>query len=250
MVLALIHQPETCKSVLQSASGLAHMWQKPLGVVYRYGQTADSHGEVSGFLHELKPEYSRFTGNNEPIQSIADDAEASFLFIQPGTMKIRYLKKILNECRELRIPYLVSPDYFPPLKPDKVLVPINFLIEEIEKAQFASAFGRFCNSEICLLTANDYGSKARSNALKISSVLDKFGLKYLQQTSKNDSFKIEYDAIAKAHAEKYNLIIASASREYGLDDIFFGPKELHLIRKSTVPVMLINPRGDLYTLCD
>ena len=45
-----------------------------------------------------------------------------------------------------------------------------------------------------------------------------------------------------------SLLMISASRDYGLDDILFGPKELKVI-KSTVPVMVINPRGDLYALC-
>lgn len=250
MVLALIHHPESCRSVLQSASDLARMLQKPLGVVIRSDQKAESKDNLTGITTEYATAYFKMAATGEPIQHIADDAEASFLFIQAVSLKRRYLKKLLNECRELRIPYLILPDAFPPFIPDKVLVPVSFLIEEIEKAQFAAAFGRFCNAAVCLLTANDFGSKARVNAQKISSVLDKFGLKYHQQTGRKDSFKIEYDAIAKAGEENYKLIIASASREYGPDDIFFGPKELHLIRKSTVPVMLINPRGDLYTLCD
>jgi hypothetical protein len=250
MVLALIRQPENCLSLLQSASDLARMLQKPFGVVICAGKSSDILHKETVLPPGIKPALSRMAETDESIQHIADDADASFLFIQPASMKHRIVRNILDECRDLRIPYLIFPDTFPILIPDKVLVPVNFLIEEIEKAQFAAAFGRFCNSEICLLTARDYGSKAQVNTQKISTVLDKFGLQYQQQTGKKDSFKIEYDAITKAAEENYNLIIASASREYGLDDIFFGPKELHLICKSSVPVMLINPRGDLYTLCD
>jgi len=58
------------------------------------------------------------------------------------------------------------------------------------------------------------------------------------------------EAVAKAEKEKYGIVLLSASRDYGLDDIIFGPKERHLIQKSTVPVLLVNPRGDLYALCD
>jgi len=46
------------------------------------------------------------------------------------------------------------------------------------------------------------------------------------------------------------MIIVSASRDYGLDDILFGPKEYHVVKKSDIPVLLVNPRGDLYALCD
>jgi nucleotide-binding universal stress UspA family protein len=46
------------------------------------------------------------------------------------------------------------------------------------------------------------------------------------------------------------LILLTASREYGLDDWLFGPPEQYVIRHSQVPVMLINPRADLFSLCD
>jgi len=132
----------------------------------------------------------------------------------------------------------------------KVLVPVNFLIEEIEKAQFASALGRFCQSEITLLQAKDYGTKAAGNVAKISTILDKFDLIYHIEIGRKDSFKIDNFALHHAHKNNYDLLIVSASREYGLDDIVFGPKELHLIKKTNLPVMLINPRDDLYVLCD
>nr|MBP7369599.1 universal stress protein [Paludibacteraceae bacterium] len=68
--------------------------------------------------------------------------------------------------------------------------------------------------------------------------------------AQSDSFKIDKEAIEKAVEMGAGLVIISASRDYGLDDILFGPKELHLIRKSPVPLLLVNPRSDLYALCD
>jgi nucleotide-binding universal stress UspA family protein len=35
-----------------------------------------------------------------------------------------------------------------------------------------------------------------------------------------------------------------------LDDWLFGPPEQYVIRHSPVPVMLVNPRADLFSLCD
>ncbi len=129
-------------------------------------------------------------------------------------------------------------------------MPVNFLEEEVEKAQFASAFGRFCGSEIKILLANDYGSKAATNAERMKLLFDKFEFKYELQKGTKDSFKVEQEAIQVAENEKAGLIIISASRDYGLDDIIFGPKELHLVKKSTLPLLIVNPRGDLYALCD
>ena len=68
-------------------------------------------------------------------------------------------------------------------------------------------------------------------------------------TARKDSAKVDLEAVERAPAEKAGLVIMSASRSYGLDDILFGPKELHCINRTDVPVMLINPRSDLYVLC-
>ena len=72
----------------------------------------------------------------------------------------------------------------------------------------------------------------------------------MQEKASTDSFSVEKEAVARAQREGYGVVIISASRDYGLDDLLLGPKELHLVRKSTVPLLLVNPRGDLYTLCD
>ena len=130
------------------------------------------------------------------------------------------------------------------------MVPVTFLEEEYEKAQFASAFGRFYGSQVLLLQANDYGSKAGRTVEKISALLDKFQVAYRVERARGDSYKVEREAVRRAADEGYGLVLLSASRDYGLDDLLFGPKEQHLLRHSSVPILLINPRGDLYALCD
>ena len=49
---------------------------------------------------------------------------------------------------------------------------------------------------------------------------------------------------------QHDLLILTASRDYGLDDILFGPPERKAIQRALVPVMLVNPREDLFSLCD
>ena len=129
-------------------------------------------------------------------------------------------------------------------------MPVSFLEEEVEKAQFASAFGRFCGSEVALLQANDYGSKAARNVERMKELFIKFSFTFSIRKAKKDSFKVDMESVQLAERENYGLLIASASREYGLDDIIFGPKERHMVKKSVKPVLLVNPRGDLYALCD
>ena len=246
MILVQIQQLSTSKTLLQSASKLALQLGKSFAVL----TLAGIENELKSLLNECKiTDYQIFIKERLLVE-ICEAEEASFLFIQLPNEQTKNIRKLLNNCRDLRIPYLFYKDSFKEFDLHKVILPIGFLEEEMEKAQFASAFGRFCRSEIKMLLANDYGSKAATNAEKMKQLFDKFDFKYSLEKATKDSFKVEAESIQVAENEHAGIIIVSASRDYGLDDILFGPKEYHLVKKSSVPVLLINPRGDLYALCD
>ncbi len=176
--------------------------------------------------------------------------DASMLIFElPQKPTSRAVQRLLNGTRNLRIPYMFlkqgqTVDF------SSVVATVSFLEEDKEKAAFAAAFGRQMASRLTLVTANDYGSKAMRHTDAIASLFDSFGLDYVREKSRKDSFGIDREVVADAVVRGFGLIIVSASREYGIDDWLFGPKERHLILRSQVPLLLINPRGDLYALCD
>lgn len=256
MILVQIKQINTAEILLQSASKLAIQLEKTFGVL----SFVNSEEQILTRKDELKTVLSDFNlthcrlfvkiEKTNALLEICDEVDASFLFIQLVESNSKSIRGYLNSCRELRIPYILYKDNFKSLELKKVILPVGFLEEEIEKAQFASAFGRFCGSEIKMLLANDYGSKAATTADRMKLLFDKFDFKYTLEKGKKDSFKVESEAIHVAENENAGLIIVSASRDYGLDDILFGPKEYHVLKKANIPVLLVNPRGDLYALCD
>lgn len=254
MILIQIQQINSSKILLQSASKLAIQLGKSFGVlgfVDSEDMMLDCENDLKQGLEDLNlSDSSIYIRNSKSVtlSEICEEVDASFLFIQLSDSKS--IRKKLTDCRDLRIPYVLFKDTFTSLDLKKVILPIGFLEEEMEKAQFASAFGRFCNSEINMFLANDYGSKAAINAEKMKLIFDKFEFKYTIEKATKDSFKIEIESIQIAEKLNAGIIIVSASREYGLDDIIFGPKEYHVVKKSTIPVLLVNPRGDLYALCD
>jgi len=256
MILIQIQQIDTAEILFKSASTLAAQLKKPFSVLSFVDENeliASCENELKEFVLKYNsPETQIIVRNSKTntITSVCEEFEASFLFIQLSKEHAKLIRSLLNECRELRIPYVFYRDSFKALDLSNVILPIGFLEEEVEKAQFASAFGRFCGSEIKMLLANDYGSKAATNAEKMKLLFEKFQLNYTLEKATNDSFKIESEAIQFAATNHGGIIIISASRDYGLDDILFGPKEYHIIKKSPVPVLLVNPRGDLYALCD
>ena len=187
-----------------------------------------------------------FTSN---IADTCTKHDVSFLFIAIPN-KTKLIQKYLNECRELRIPYSFITENTKHFSFDNVIASIGFLEEEMEKAHYLSHIARFHKTNITLLRANDVGSRAKINTNKICTVLNKFEIEHRVLMAKKDSFKVEYDALSLGNEKHTGVLMILASRDYGWDDILFGPKERHIIQKSTSLVMLINPRSDLYTLCD
>ena len=253
MILVQIQQISTATVLIESASRLAKQLGKTFGILSFVENDDDIDNRLNELI-ELKGSTDTLffvrNSNKQVLSEVCEEVEASFLFIQVSDNKTNSIRNLLNICRDLRIPYLFYKDTFAALDLTKVILPIGFLEEELEKAQFASAFGRFCGSEIKMLLANDYGSKAATNADKMKTLFDKFDFKYTLEKASKDSFKVESEAIQVAENKGGGIVIVSASRDYGLDDILFGPKEYSVVKKSTVPVLLVNPRGDLYALCD
>ncbi|MBO5405062.1 MAG: universal stress protein [Paludibacteraceae bacterium] len=174
----------------------------------------------------------------------------------------RSIQQVLDACREERRPYvLIKKDLKEHSKLATILVPITMLEEEVYKAEICTYLARKTGAHIILLRANDYGSKAKRNTQRIithiRTICERTGdtITYEEQAAKGDSFHIhkELASISFNLQEKDKegvLILLTASREYGLDDWLFGPPEQYVIRHCSVPVMLVNPRADLFSLCD
>lgn len=163
----------------------------------------------------------------------------------------RLIQRCLNASRGLRIPYIfVSSTMHDYSLPGHLLVPVTMLEEEVYKAQVAVTFSRRLECEVSLLCAHDYGSKARTNAGKIRTLLQQADASVKEVDAMKDSFRLYNEVIDRQRELKADMIFWTASRDYGLDDIIFGPPERKIIAKSLVPVMLVSPRDDLFSLCD
>lgn len=168
----------------------------------------------------------------------------------------RVIQRHLNESREERRPYVFVTNTMT-IKPlRRLLVPVSMLEEETYKAEICTYLARKTGAHIILLQANDYGSHARQNVNRIvthiRAVAEKTGedISYEVCIARKDSFKLIQEAAERQRDFQHDLLILTASRDYGLDDILFGPPERKAIQKALVPVMLINPREDLFSLCD
>ena len=182
----------------------------------------------------------------------------------------RGIQQVLDACREERRPYVVIKDNCSVQQSccsevqngstlSSILVQVTMLEEEVYKAEVCTYLARKTGAHLILLRANDYGSKAIKNTQRIithiRTIAERTGepITYEERIAKGDSFHIhkELHTIPPLEGEaRWGLILLTASREYGLDDWLFGPPEQYVIRHSQVPVMLVNPRADLFSLCD
>lgn len=174
--------------------------------------------------------------------------------------KARTIQRHLNECREERRPYVfvTSTMTVKPLR--RLLVPVSMLEEETYKAEICTYIARKTGAHIILLQANDYGSHAQQNVNRIVTHINKVNerlktgeagpISYEIVLARKDSFSLIQEAAERQRDFQHDLLILTASRDYGLDDLLFGPPERKAIQRALVPVMLVNPREDLFSLCD
>jgi len=168
----------------------------------------------------------------------------------------RAIQRNLTDCREERRPYvfITKTMNIKPLR--RLLVPVSMLEEETYKAEICTYLARKTEAHIILLQANDYGSHAQQNVNRIvthiKAISDKISkpISYEIVKARKDSFHLMQEAAERQRDFQHDLLILTASREYGLDDILFGPPERKAIQKALVPVMMVNPREDLFSLCD
>lgn len=184
----------------------------------------------------------------------------------------RTIQRHLNDCREERRPYVFVTNTMN-IKPlHRLLVPVSMLEEETYKAEIFTYIARKTGAHIILLQANDYGSHAKQNVNRIVTHINKINerlaaeqadkendpssnsnngpITYEIVLARKDSFKLVQEAAERQRDFRHDLLILTASRDYGLDDILFGPPERKAIQHALVPVMLVNPREDLFSLCD
>ena len=179
----------------------------------------------------------------------------------------RTIQQHLNACREERRPYVFITNTMTVKPLRRLLVPVSMLEEETYKAEICTYIARKTGAHIILLQAHDYGSHAQKNVNRIVTHIKKINerlsadndpnsnsdhgpISYEIVLARKDSFKLIQEAAERQRDFQHDLLILNASRDYGLDDILFGPPERKAIQRALVPVMLVNPREDLFSLCD
>lgn len=197
---------------------------------------------------EVEPANSKF--NLSELDNYCDENEVDMLFVSCRNDRST-VQHILDNCRTLRLPYCFLTDTMRHIRPlQHILLPVSMLEEEIHKTELTQHLVRFTGTQVTILQANDYGSHAKRNVEKILTALSQRSIQPAVYKAKKDSFRLNKEASECAKDYSADALLLTASREYGLDDLLFGPQERYAILHSYCPVFLLNPRADLYSLCD
>ncbi|MBN1820223.1 MAG: hypothetical protein JXR31_06160 [Prolixibacteraceae bacterium] len=185
------------------------------------------------------------------IDPLVDEHEAILIILRN-----KLFKNWASAVRISPVPFLFVnenqnsvPDY------KKVVLPLDLRKESKDSVLWASYFARFNNSGINVLAANDNIKdnikSVQKNILMMKKLFTKFNiaLKIFKGTS--GSMKIQFEALELAKSSGAEMIIILGSSYISFIDIFIGLPENKIIRNAgTLPVLLINPRRDLYIMCD
>lgn len=186
----------------------------------------------------------------------AEDVDLIFISVENQS---RHLQGYLNACRSLRIPYIFLTDTMRKLSVmrhydtalHEVLAPVSMLEEEVHKAELLRHLVRYTACRVTLLQAKDYGSKAARNVARIVSFMEADDAEKPQVLLARKGSASLYKEVPERQRDLVpDMLVLTASRDYGLDDLLFGPAERWVIKKAQIPVVLLNPRGDLFSLCD
>lgn len=165
------------------------------------------------------------------------------------------LKKSVRFMRKSRTPFLMVPKGIHAKTFDNIAYCMGYQKNEKEKILWSSYFGRIYNSliNVVIPRASDQYFKTgiRANLQAMEKLYSNVDVKY-------NAVKIDYNIHkAQSHAIKYaseinaGAFLILTNLQLDIFDFFGGSEDVKAIRNSyLMPILCINPRDDLYVLCN
>jgi hypothetical protein len=162
---------------------------------------------------------------------------------------------LVTEYRELRIPLLIVQNKMPDAQTFRqIILPVDFSKESKEKASWAGYFSKLHHSAVTIVhtSYNDgfFAAQLRNNLILIKKLFNTLNAAFEIHKAEKVKYGIDRYGVSYAKMKGAGMIIIMATKEMGIDDFFLGPREKRIIiNEDQLPVMMINPRDDLYVPC-
>ncbi len=165
-------------------------------------------------------------------------------------------KEILKNFSECKIAFLMVQQKLVCVESLKnVGLTIDFHKESKDKLIWASYFNRFNGSLIHVLY-NDYSdeflrTKWFNNLKFLDKIFSNLGVQYQKHVLGKQSQYIDVNALEYASKNQIGLLVSVTTKERDVLEYFTGVQENKtIINSHQIPILYLNPREDLYVLCD
>lgn len=165
------------------------------------------------------------------------------------------LRTCLRKMKNSRTPFLMVPASLHHGSLSEVLLPLGYQKQEKEKILWGSYFGRICKSNISvavpLVSDQYFKSGIRGNLSALEKLYHNADVKYCVLELNANIHQAAQVAVEKAVEIKAGVLITLTTLHRDVFDFFGGTDEYRLIKMAgNIPVLCINPRDDLYVLCN
>jgi len=135
-----------------------------------------------------------------------------------------------------------------------IIVPVGYMKRSKDLALWASYLGRNNNAIVELITSRESGSADNKSVLKnlssIKRLYGNFSFQYKILDSNSPTWKLAKAAHNYVMGCECSMLMLAVSHKSNFIDNLLGLSEKKIIERSgQIPVMCINSKRDLYTLC-
>lgn len=169
--------------------------------------------------------------------------------------KADHPQTLLRNLASSRTAYLVCSPDSKPKEYEKVILTLNHSTESKEKTLWASYLGRFADSNIVLYYRRYkdefYQKQLNLNIAFARKMFTQFGIEIETKHSLDTKTKLDLQALDYAEKENCNLIICQTTKNKTFVDTIAGLNEVRVLKHmKEVPILFLNPREDLFILCE
>ncbi len=165
-------------------------------------------------------------------------------------------KSVLKNFAQCRTAYLtVQEPLSAASQMQDVSTAIDFKKESKDKLIWSSYFPRFCGSTMHILYY-DYKdqflhSKWYANMTQLHKLYSGLNLTFTPHIIPAKSTFLDINALRYADQSRYGMLIAVTTKEKDGLEFFIGVQEERtIVNKAHIPILFLNPREELYVLCD
>ena len=262
--IADLDHPET---VVSHASWLARMLQKGIILLHisdpRYTTvtTDDAESRLKQLCADTNHTYAALKGDTRQIITALPKLIGAVTIVAqvvPHARRRSPLSRhsILRNFADSRAAFLVAQK---PLDdnstPTDIAMAVDFKKESKDKFIWSSYFPRFCNCRMHVLHY-DYRdqflrTKWQANITQLSKLYEETGISFQSHIIPDKSTFQDINALRFTASQGYDMLISVTTKEKDGLEFFVGVQEQRtIVNKQQIPILFLNPREDLYVLCD